>query len=334
LSLLHSLFRVRPGPRSGLLLRWVLALGILGALVSYFDTGELGSVLGGVDWSLAYPAIMGLTAMHLVGVAMWKMLASRLAGMKLRWGCLARIHYAAQAVGSLTPSNIGGDVYRAYSVTGGTRGWGEALLPIATQRVASYLSLLFLGAMATVVLPFHALTPKALAMTAALFVVGILCFWTLARRASVPTSLAGRLARRFRLPTAWTAIPTRRLVTTLGAALVMGLAFHAGSIALSYVLVLAIGGEPPVLPALAALMVARLAIILPVPVGGLGFQEGAMALLFPGLGLTAEMGLAVCLLNRLAFVQTVLIGSLFILGGKTRPKERNPETIPSPEVGR
>ena len=333
MTLLYRLFRARPGPRSGLLLRWVLALGILGALVSYFDSGELGSALGGVDWSVAYPAILGLTAMHLVAVAMWKMLASRLAGMKLRWGCLARVYYAAQAVGSLTPSNIGGDAYRAYAVTGGTRRWGEALLPIATQRVASYLSLLFLGALATVVLPFHALTPKALAMTAALFVVGILCFWTLARRASAPGSLPGRLARRFHLPTAWTAIPIRRLVTTLGAALIMGLAFHAGSTALSYVLVLAIGGEPPVLPALAALMVARLAIILPVPVGGLGFLEGAMALLFPGIGMTAEMGLAVSLLNRLAFVQTVLIGSLFILAGKTRLKERNPATSPSPEVG-
>jgi uncharacterized membrane protein YbhN (UPF0104 family) len=333
LTWLNRLFRGRPGPRSGLLLRWVLALGILGALVFYFDTGELGSLLGRVDWSLAYPAILGLTAMHLVGVAIWKMLAARLTGMKLRWGCLARVYYAAQAVGSLTPSNIGGDVYRAYAVTGGTRGWGEALLPIATQRVASYLSLLLLGAMATVVLPFHALTPKALAIVAALFVVGILCFWTLARRASAPGSLAGRLASRFHLPTAWTAIPTRRLVTTLASAVLMGLAFHAGSIALSYALVLAIGGEPPVLPALAALMVARLAIILPVPVGGLGFLEGAMALLFPGLGLTAEMGLAVSLLNRLAFVQTVLIGSLFILAGKTRLKEGKPETVPSPGVG-
>lgn len=329
MSLPRRLLSVRLSPRLGLALRWVLALGILGALVSYLDTGKLGSVLAGVNWSLALPAILGLTAVHLVGMATWKMLSARLSGMSLRWRHLVSVYYAALAIGSITPSNIGGDVYRMYAVTGGRRGWGEAFLPIATQRVVSYLGLLLLGALATAVVPFPALAGKALAVPGALLVIAVVCFWVLARRTSVPNSLAGRLAGKLGLPTDWTGMPTRRLGTTLGAALLLALAFHGGSVALSYVLVLAVGGGGPVLPILGALMLARLTIILPVPVGGLGFQEGAMALLFAAVGMTAEMGLAVSLLNRLALLQTVGLGAVFIFLGKTRLDERNLDSIPS-----
>ncbi|HLA65369.1 MAG TPA: lysylphosphatidylglycerol synthase domain-containing protein, partial [Candidatus Saccharimonadales bacterium] len=56
------------------------------------------------------------------------------------------------------------------------------------------------------------------------------------------------------------------------------------------------------------LAVARLSILIPFSPSGLGFQEGALAMLFVGIGLPADVALAAALLNRIALVMTTLLG--------------------------
>jgi uncharacterized protein (TIRG00374 family) len=55
--------------------------------------------------------------------------------------------------------------------------------------------------------------------------------------------------------------------------------------------------------------VARLALTVPISPSGLGFQEGALSVLFVGLGLPAETALAALLLSRVSLLATTVIGA-------------------------
>jgi hypothetical protein len=320
-------------------IRWGFGLAVVAVLLVYFDARSVVSLLGSVSWPLAVPAILGLAAMHLVGAATWKLLLARLSDVHLDWPYVTRAYYAAQAAGSLTPGNIGGDIYRVYATSGGTHRRGAAMAPVAAQRVTSLVGLVALGVVASLFVPLPAGAVEALAVVGGLAVAVSGSILVLNRRASTPHSLFARLVRRLSLSDWWSSPPGKLLWTALGSGLLLGLAFHAGSVALTYLLVVALGGEAAVVPTLAALVLARLSILVPVSFNGLGFQEGALALLFPAVGMTAEMGLAVSLLNRLALFITVVIGAVSLSTGKapmrkSGKKSERKVTVPGPSTHR
>jgi uncharacterized membrane protein YbhN (UPF0104 family) len=105
-----------------------------------------------------------------------------------------------------------------------------------------------------------------------------------------------------------------------GAGLAVGLAFHGCSLLLTLVLLNALTPDVPVVGAMAALALARLAILIPVSISGLGFQEGAAALLFPAAGLPAEMGVAVSVLSRGGLLLTAATGAVCLAALARRSK--------------
>ena len=68
---------------------------------------------------------------------------------------------------------------------------------------------------------------------------------------------------------------------------------------------------------IASIAVARLTILIPLSPSGLGFQEAALSVLFLQIGLSPEMALATALLNRLALVLTVALGTALIVGRRS-----------------
>jgi uncharacterized membrane protein YbhN (UPF0104 family) len=84
--------------------------------------------------------------------------------------------------------------------------------------------------------------------------------------------------------------------------------FHGTSLLLTYVLVLSVSGHSDVLPTLAALTIARLSMLLPFSVNGLGFQEGALTILLPQVGVASQAALAVSALTRLGLLLTIGFG--------------------------
>jgi uncharacterized protein (TIRG00374 family) len=103
---------------------------------------------------------------------------------------------------------------------------------------------------------------------------------------------------------------------------VLGLAFHLGCILLTYVLVLAVDPLPFSLATVGAVAVARLSLAVPISPSGLGFQEGALSVLFVGIGLAPEVALAALLLARVSLVFTTLIGVAALALG--RPEADRP----------
>lgn len=309
--------------------RWVLGCAIIGFLLLRFDFGEVAIALQRVDLRIAVPAILGFVAVHLLGAVAWHDLSIRLAEVRLPWWQTITHYYAAQAVGSMTPANLGADAYRLAAVRTPSGGWATLLLPIVVQRVTSYVALSFVALAGLVLLP-SSLSTQLIVLSVVGVTLVSAAVLLVARRPRLFAGPLRLLPQRLRPDLPVATLPVRAWTAALTSGLSLALAFHLGSIALVYTLVVAVGGSGDAGPVLASIAVARLSILIPLSPSGLGFQEAALSVLFLQIGLTAEMALATALLNRLALVGTMALGAAFIFTGQTgglkRRYERTPRT--------
>jgi len=102
----------------------------------------------------------------------------------------------------------------------------------------------------------------------------------------------------------------------------LGLVFHAASIWLGWVLIAAVdpGTATHTVEVLAILAIARLSVVLPISPAGLGVQEAAVGVLFAQVGLDPGVALAAILLNRVALLVVVLLGTVGWLSGGRAPR--------------
>jgi uncharacterized membrane protein YbhN (UPF0104 family) len=296
--------------------RWVLGCAIVGFLLLRFDFSAVASALQHVDLRIAVPAILGLVALHLVAAVAWRDLSVRLAEVALPWWPTITHYYAAQAVGSITPANLGSDAYRVAAVREPAGGWGTLLLPIVVQRMTSSAALIVVALAGLVLLPSSFSTRLIVLAGVGLVLVSAAVLLFVRR----PRLLAGPLRflpQRLRPDLRGASLPARAWMAALTSGMSLALAFHVGSIAMVYVLVMALGGAGDAGPVIASIAVARLSILIPLSPSGLGFQEAALTVLFLQIGLTAELALATALLNRLALLGTMALGAALIVSGRT-----------------
>jgi uncharacterized membrane protein YbhN (UPF0104 family) len=319
---------VAPGNRRRLVLaaRWGLGFAIVAFLLLRFDVRAVAATLQHVDLRIALPAILGLVAIHLLGAVAWHDLSIRLAGVSLRWWPTITHYYAAQAVGSVTPANLGADAYRLAAVREPARGWATLLLPIVVQRVTSYVALSLVSLAALVLLPHSASTLPIVIAGGGLILLSLVVL-VFVRRPHLFGWPMRLLPQRMRPDLTGTRLSARDWIASLASGMGFGLAFHVGSIAMVYLLVVALGWRGPAGPVLACIAVARLAILIPLSPSGLGLQEAALSVLFLQIGLPAEMALATAVLNRLALLATMALGAALMISGRTGTLTRGTEGI-------
>lgn len=306
--------------------RWAIGLAIIVVLLLRFDLHGVLAALQRVNLGVAAPAIVGLTIVHLLGAAAWRDLAFRLADFKLGWRATITHYYAAQAVGGITPANVGADAYRLAAVRVEGAGWSALLLPIVAQRLTSYIALsgLALGALTILWSSTAARMVVAAGVTIAIGSTILLTFlyWR-------PVSAASRyLSRRLRWDLATTELARRRWRGALVSGTAIALIFHAVSVTLVYLLVTAVRADTPLAPVMAAVAIARLSIVIPISPSGLGIQEAALSVLFLEIGLPAETALAAALLNRVSLLITTALGTAFILLQHSRSRRRGGPAAP------
>jgi uncharacterized membrane protein YbhN (UPF0104 family) len=110
----------------------------------------------------------------------------------------------------------------------------------------------------------------------------------------------------------WQRPPIRSVVTGTG----LGLAFHGVSVLLTALLIAAVDPSAVGMPVVAAIVVARLSLAIPILPSGLGANEAILALLFTGLGLSPQAAIAGLLLGRVALLLTTLVGASLLLFGR------------------
>lgn len=314
-------------PRVVTVARWAIALAVVGVLAFWLDLGLLRERLASVDVRLALPAVIGLVAIHLVAALSWRRLTDELAGIRMGWGRTVRLYYAAQALGTVTPANLGADVYRVVAAHPGP-GRGRMARPVVIQRLTSILALVVLGALGALALPIEGLTPFVLilGLVGAVSAVLVVAIATGFGIQSGPIAvLAGRLGLVSDAPS------RRALASALRDGFALGVVFHAASLLLGLILVAAVDRSVLDQPAaiLGALAVARLSLAIPLSPNGLGIQEGTLAVVFVQLGLPAEVALAASLLNRVAFLLTAVLGSIVLMSRTDRPDTVWPGSAPA-----
>lgn len=291
-------------PRVRQVARLLIGIAVLGVLLAGLDANLVAERLAHANLLLAAGGILGLVAVHLLGAVTWRTLIRRLAGSELPWRQTFRLYYIGQALGGVTPANLGGDAFRIHAL--GLRETRASVWPVLVQRAGSYIALALIAAVALVPL-------SAAAAWAGQLVVGALL-------AGVAVAfLPVLLLRAIRVRDSLAQIPRRALPGAVLVSLGLGALFHLASIVLTYLLLSAVASGPLPLSALFAIAVARLAIAFPLTPSGLGVQEGALSVAFAALGLDPAVALAGLLLSRCALLITGALGMALFMGHRGSP---------------
>lgn len=110
-----------------------------------------------------------------------------------------------------------------------------------------------------------------------------------------------------------------------------GLAFHGTSVLLTGLLAAAVDPSAVGISVLAAIVVARLSLAVPILPSGIGANEAILSLLFAALGLGPQVALAALLLTRVALVLTTLLGAALLLVAR-QGIQAPPREIPAVSV--
>ena len=280
--------RHRPGVLTAA--RWLLGIGALVLLVVGLDGAEIATRIGSANGVLVAIGVLGLTMIHAVGAAAWMILCRQLGGLRLGWTAGLRVYYSAQALGGVTPANIGGDAYRVVVVRKAGLGWGAAVAPVLVQRATSYLALTLLAIPALALLSVSSRVPQAIlgggivlcGVAAGLAVTMLVAPARLAAFTSRMPWSRGQAGTGVQFdPAAWARPPNRSVAVATG----LGVAFHLGSVLLTALLVAAVDPAATGLAVLAAITIARLSLAVPILPSGLGANEAILALLFGERGI-------------------------------------------------
>lgn len=304
----RALWRSRVG-RVG---RILVLMGLAAYLLHTVDIAGALDRASRADPLIVVVAIIVLTSVHLVAALNWRTIVARLGGVPLTRRSAIRAYYASQALGGITPGNLGGDAYRVVAVRSAGGDWAGAALGVLVQRATSFAALGLLGVVALAALPnvldiAGPLIASAVGLAVVLTIPGLL---VLRRRRGV----AGTTGR-----------PALSAATLIG--LAGGAAFHAFAIAASYALVIAVDPHVSGIAILAAVALARLSLAVPIAPSGIGVQESVLAALFVLLGASPETAVAASLLGRLALLTTTAIGLALVA---RRPTWTTGATAPLP----
>jgi glycosyltransferase 2 family protein len=273
--------------------RVVVLVAIAWYLLSSVDLAGALERAGRANPVIVTAAVLTLTGVHIVAALNWRSIVARLGGDPMSRLAAIRAYYASQALGGITPGNLGGDAYRVVAVRSVGGDWADAAMGVLVQRATSFAALAILGLVALVALP------DVVGVAAPLIVAAV----GLALLLAVPVLVLLRRGRHL------AGIGRRRLfVAAMSLGLGGGALFHVIAIGASYALVIAVDPSASGVSIVAALTLARLSLAVPIAPSGIGVQEGALAALFILLGASPETAVAASLLGRLSLLTTTGIG--------------------------
>ncbi|MDT0301846.1 lysylphosphatidylglycerol synthase domain-containing protein [Streptomonospora wellingtoniae] len=314
-------------------LRVLLGAAVLALLVRTLGAEPFVRAVGMIG-APALAAALGIGAVTTLAAAGRWMVVAR--GMGLRLDAVRAVadYYRALVLNAVLPAGVLGDVHRAYehgrtSAAERAGGAGRAVRAVVLERAAGQAVLISVAAAVLVLRPdllaAAARTlpsaPSAVASAGLVLAAGGACAVWLLR-----SERGRRLLRRAR---AWAAEARAALLHRGQWPAVAGLsaAALAGHLSLFVVAARIAGTDAPVAELLPPLLLALLAMSLPIGVGGWGPRESAAALGFAAVGLGAELGLrAAVVYGVLALVASV--PGVIALVPLKRPRPRRAAAAP------
>ena len=310
----------RRGPgRLPLFLRAAVSLGLLAGLAVWLDAGAAVSRLASMQpsWVLAALAVSGVQVAVLAW--RWSFTARRL-GVDLPWPVAWREYYLSIFLNQVLPGGVLGDVARAWrQVRSQIRvqaPGGPAVRAVVFERLSAQVVMTTAAGVSLLFLPVTVAPGSRPAMIGAGLLAGglvaALIVWM--RRQSSQWSLFGPILAEVGAAH----LTPGAFAAQLASALVVVATYLA-----TYLLAArAVGVETP-LPVLLPLVAPVLmSMLIPVTVAGWGLREGAAAVLWGAVGLTATDGVVVSIAYGLLVLAGSAPGAVFLAFGLRRGRPR------------
>ncbi|MFI5493906.1 lysylphosphatidylglycerol synthase transmembrane domain-containing protein [Actinoplanes sp. NPDC051859] len=326
----------RDGAMNRSIWAWVRVLGgvaILAVLLWRLGTGAFLDGLRVIDAGTLGTAFAIGVATTVLSAWRWCLVARGL-GMRLSLRTAIGDYYKALFINAALPGGILGDVDRAVQHGRDAGDVGRGVRAVVLERTAGQIVLVTVGLTVLLTVPSPVLTQLrehgqtvavVAATTAALAVVLFLAVgklrggasrWAKAARTGVSEIRAGLLARRN-----WPGI-------VLASTLVL-----AGHLSTFLVAARAAGSEATLLRLAPLLLLALLAMTLPLNIGGWGPREGVTAWAFGAAGLSATQGLTIAVVYGLfAFVAALPGLVVIVTRALARTRAKTPVVAPAAEV--
>jgi hypothetical protein len=321
-------------PGAGRERRWLETLakllvsgGLIWYLVGGLDWQELAQVFAGARLGLFVGAVLVFVVSNCLGAAQWWLLL-RAQGLRVT-GTQALVYYFVGVFfNNLLLGNLGGDAMRIYDIR---RLTGQSSAGVAATLIDRFVGLISTCTLALAVYPLVTGVEHA-------WVVSVLGPIWLTLLALVALGLSRRLSARLEqgLTRFLPAVAGRAVASLLRAVVLYrhrpgllagawttSLAVQFARILVYYLAGRAVGMETDLLYFVCFQPVAAIVAALPISVGGLGVREGTLIALFGGIGVAANLSLAMSLLGYLAGLIASLVGGVAFVA-------RRVDTTPSP----
>lgn len=320
-----------PSPAARLSLSRILRIAVAVALTAYLlwkaHPGDVLRVTAAADWRWIGAAVALLFVDRTLMAYRWMVLLRALTpGSRPPFAAVLRIFFVSTFVGTFLPS-IGGDLYRAYSLSRlGVRGV-ESAASVLMDRVLGVMSIVLVGVAALLPGP-EAAKNRWILLTLALASAGCLVAAVAvfsARAAAASQVVAARLPglRARRVATGLVDAVRRyarhhgELVKVLG----MSVGVQIVRIIQAWCLGRALGIESGLVMYFIFIPIVLLIMLLPVTVSGLGTSQGAFGWLFGTIGVPAAAAIALSILFVALGVFGNLPGGLLYVLGDRRARQ-------------
>lgn len=303
--------------------RMLIGLGVVVALVWRLGTGAFLDGLRVIDLGGVLAALgIGLLT-TVLSAARWCVVARRL-GLRLELTTAVADYYRALLLNAVLPAGVLGDAHRAVSHGQHAGDVGRGIRAVALERLAGQAVLIVVGVAVLLAQPavVSALAANLEPGRGALIVMlAVLA-------AAIALILTARAGSRWRRAVAATLVDVRRGLLARRSwpwVAVLSSAALLGHLALFLLAARVAGSSAPVAQLLPPLVLALLAMGLPLNVGGWGPREAVCAAAFGAAGLDMTEGLTVAVVYGLLTLVASLPGItvlLFRRGGRALTAQR------------
>ncbi len=294
-----------------------VGLGIVGALVLHLGTQTFMDGLRVIGTPELFAALAIGLVTTVLSAGRWCLVARRL-GLRLGLGSAVADYYRSIFLNSVLPAGILGDVHRAVEHGRQEGDVARGIRAVVLERTAGQAVVIIAGL--AVLLTGPALAPaQGMVLIVIVVAVGLGVAMLAGRRWARAGSGLRRTVDDVRAGLlAWNVWP--------GIALLSAAAL-AGHLALFIVAARAAGSTAPVSELVPLVMLALLAMSVPVNVGGWGPREGAAAAVFGAAGLGASLGVTTAVVyGVLALVSSLPGAVVLLMRARTRaPRRREAE---------
>lgn len=307
-------------------LKIVAGVAIIGVLLWRLGTGAFVDGLREINlWGVAAALGIGFLT-TLFSAWRWCVVAGRL-GLKLNLRTAVADYYRALFINAVLPGGVLGDVHRAVQNGHDTGDVGRGVRAVVLERTGGQLAILAVGV--GVLLTDPTLIAKVIGdivPAPAAIVIGLL----LVIAAAIALATSSRLPR-WRKALATTMVDVRRSLLSRQswpAVVVLSAATLAGHLALFVVAARAAGSTASVAQLLPLLVLALIAMGLPINVGGWGPREGVAALAFAAAGLGATQGVTTAVVYGVLTLISSLPGAVVLVLRRVHRQVEEPVAEP------